>query len=100
MQVSGTIVRAYVVPGTYFSASPEYGFGGTSLDPDIPVPDPHAPNESLVYLAEVATRCLIFIKADNDSIGLLCFIAIGLAEVSTCESTVYEGQHVTKVRAV
>ena len=97
-QVSGTIVRAYVVPGTYYSASLEYGFGATSSDPDTPVPDPSAPNDSQVYLAEMATRCLIFIQADNPAIGLMCFIGIGMAEVSTCDITVYEGQHVTKVR--
>ena len=26
----------------------------------------------------------------------MCFVAIGMAEVSTCEITVYDGQHVNK----
>ena len=26
----------------------------------------------------------------------MCFVAIGMAEVSTCEITVYEGQHIKK----
>ena len=26
----------------------------------------------------------------------MCFMAIGMAEVSTCEITVYEGQHIKK----
>ena len=36
------------------------------------------------------------IEADNPDIGLMCFVAIGMAEVSTCEITVYDGQHVNK----
>ena len=38
----------------------------------------------------------MFIEADNPDIGLMCMIAIGMAEVSTCDMTVKEGQHVKK----
>lgn len=58
--------------------------------------DPCAPNESQGFLTEVATRCCVFIRADSAHIGLMCFIAVGMAEVSTCEVTVSEGQHVTR----
>ena len=44
----------------------------------------------------MATRALIFIEADNPEIGLMCVIPVGMAEVSSCEITVYEGQHVKK----
>ena len=39
---------------------------------------------------------MIFIEADNSDIGLTCVMPVGMAEVSTCEVTVYEGQHVKK----
>ena len=82
--VSGRVVKTRVVDGTYYSETLAAGM------------DPSGPNASQGYIAEVATRGLIFIEADNPDIGLMCFIAIGMAEVSTCDITVYEGQHVTK----
>ncbi|MCK5687082.1 phosphatidylserine decarboxylase family protein, partial [bacterium] len=82
--VSGTIVKAYVIDGSYYSESPAEGY------------DPSGPNESQGYITAVATRALIFIKADNPDIGLMCFMPVGMAEVSTCDITVYEGQHVNK----
>ncbi len=82
--VSGVIKKAYLVEGSYYSETPTEGF------------DPSGPNRSQGYIAEVATRALIFIEADNPKIGLMCFVAIGMAEVSTCDITVYEGQSVTK----
>ena len=82
--VSGVIKKAYVIDGTYYSETPAEGF------------DPSGPNESQGYITEVATRALIFIEADNPNIGLMCFMPVGMAEVSTCDITVYEGQHVQK----
>ena len=82
--VSGKIVKSYVIDGTYYSEAQSAGF------------DDCAPNGSQGYITEVATRGLIFIQADNADIGLMCFIAVGMAEVSTCQITVYEGQHVMK----
>ena len=38
----------------------------------------------------------MFFEADNKDIGLVCFLGIGMTEVSTCEITVKEGQHVKK----
>ena len=48
------------------------------------------------YISEIATRGLIFIEADNPDIGLMAFLAIGIAEVSTCDIRVYEGQRIKK----
>lgn len=48
------------------------------------------------YLAAMATRALIFIEADNEDIGLMCVVPIGMVEVSTCEITVREGDRVKK----
>jgi len=82
--VSGTVIKAYVKDGTYYSEAPSEGF------------DPAGPNDSQGYITEVATRALIFIEADNKDIGLMCVLPVGMAEVSTCQVTVYEGQHVMK----
>ncbi|KAK5126002.1 hypothetical protein LTR85_011357 [Meristemomyces frigidus] len=87
--VSGKIVGARVVPGTLYSENIYQGFWTDT-------PDPAAPNNSQPYIASVAVRALIFIQADNPDIGLMCFIAIGMAEVSSCEITVAEEQHVKK----
>ena len=82
--VDGTIVKSYVVDGCYYSQA---------LSPG---PDDARPNKSQGYFTEVATRAFIFIEADNPYIGLMCFVAIGMVEVSTCDITVYDGQRVKK----
>ncbi len=88
--VSGTIKKAYVVNGSYYLESMYQGF----KDPDGA--DAAAPNDSQAFLAAVATRALIFIEADNPKIGLMCVMPVGMAEVSSCEITVSEGDHVQK----
>ncbi|KAF7339177.1 Phosphatidylserine decarboxylase [Mycena venus] len=51
---------------------------------------------SLSFITALTTRMLIFIESDNPNIGMMVFIAIGMTEVSTCEATVKEGQHVQR----
>ncbi len=82
--VSGTVVKAYVKDGTYYAEASSHGF------------DPAGPNDSQAYITEVATRAIIFIEADQPHIGLVCVLAVGMAEVSTCQITAYEGQRVSK----
>ncbi len=82
--VNGKIVKAYIESGSYYSMAQSQGF--TDL----------GTVNSQGYLSQVATRGLVFIKADNPYIGLMCFVAIGMAEVSTVEIKVYEGQKVKK----
>lgn len=82
--VSGTVLKTKIVDGTYYSETPPEGF------------DSAAPNDSQGYISEVATRALIFIEADNTQIGLMCIVFIGMAEVSSCDIRVFEGQKVTK----
>jgi phosphatidylserine decarboxylase len=82
--VNGTIRKAYVKDGTYYAEASSHGF------------DPAGPNDSQAYITEIATRALIFIEADSPDIGLMCVLAVGMAEVSTCEITVYEGERVRK----
>jgi phosphatidylserine decarboxylase len=87
--VNGTVVKAYVHDGSYYSEALINSFASGD-------PDEGGPNVSQGYLTEVATRAMIFIQADNPAIGLMCVMPVGMAEVSTCQITVYEGQSVKK----
>ena len=82
--VSGRIVKTRLIDGSYFAAAQAAGF------------DPASPNESQGYITHTAARALIFIEADNPQIGLMALLFVGMAEVSSTEITVYEGQHVNK----
>ena len=82
--VSGKVIKTKNIDGTYYSETPTEGY------------DPAAPNDSQGYIAEVAARGLIFIKAHNPKIGIICIVFIGMAEVSSCDIRVYEGQNVKK----
>jgi phosphatidylserine decarboxylase len=111
--VNGKIVRTVMVPGTYYAESPTMGFqskvidtSGTTVDAKEsgtkigddgkPVPDPAGPNNSQAFITSTAARALIYIQADNRYIGLMCFMAVGMAEVSTNQITVQPGQVVKK----
>ncbi|HWK16346.1 MAG TPA: phosphatidylserine decarboxylase family protein [Solirubrobacteraceae bacterium] len=84
--VSGTIVRAFVKGGTYYSEA------------DVEGEDPAGPNNSQGYLTHLATRALFFIAADDRRIGLMCFMPVGMAEVSSCviDPGIAPGSHVIK----
>jgi len=82
--VGGRIVKAYLRDGTYYAEALEEGL------------DPAGPNESQAYLTHLATRAIIFIEADDPDIGLMCFLAVGMAEVSSCDISVYGGQYLAK----
>lgn len=88
--VSGTIKKAYLVDGSYFSEPLFEDF--TDEHPA----DSNGEVTSQEYISVVAARAIIFIEADNPKIGLMCFMGIGMTEVSTCDITVKEGQHVKK----
>ena len=90
--VSGTIKKAWVQDGTYFSEPLFEGRGDHEKD-EI---DAGGISVGQGYLSALATRAIIFIEADNPAIGLMAFIGIGMDEVSTCDITVKEGQHVKK----
>jgi len=88
--VSGTISKAWVANGSYYLENYYEGFA------DPAGADPSAPNDSQPFLSSIATRAIILIEADNPNIGLMAIVAIGMAEVSSCEITVNPGQHVNK----
>lgn len=82
--VSGRIVKTRLIDGSYYAQTPAVGF------------DPAGPNESQGYITQVASRGLVFIQADNPKIGLMAVLFVGMAEVSSNDITVYEGQRVNK----
>jgi phosphatidylserine decarboxylase len=82
--VAGKIKKAYIVPGTYYSEAQSEGY------------DEAGPNNSQGYITQVATRGIIFIESPDPVIGLMCFIAVGMSEVSTCKITVSVDQEVRK----
>ncbi|KAH9476873.1 L-tryptophan decarboxylase [Psilocybe cubensis] len=90
--VNGTIVKIINVPGTYFAQAPST-IGDPIPDNDY---DPPPYLKSLVYFSNIAARQIMFIEADNKEIGLIFLVFIGMTEISTCEATVSEGQHVNR----
>lgn len=82
--IDGTIVAIKNIEGTYYSEAASEGF------------DPAGPNNSQAYLAQVASRALIFIESGDPTLGMVCVMPIGMAEVSSCLITVEVGQTVTK----
>lgn len=92
--VSGKVVCIRLIPGSYYSENLYQGFTHDLDGHDGP--DPNAPDNSQPYISAVATRGIIFIQADNPVIGLMAMVFIGMAEVSSCEFVVKEGDHLTK----
>ena len=87
--VDGVIKKAFVVNGCYYLENLSEGL----YSPD---PDPSAPNASQPFITSVATRAVIFIEANDPGISLMAFVAVGMAEVSSCEITVSAGDYVAK----
>jgi phosphatidylserine decarboxylase len=84
--VAGTIVRAFVKDGTYYSEADSEGSAAVE------------PTNSQGYLAHVATRAIILIEADDPAIGLVAFVPVGMVEVSSCviAPEITPGHHVGK----
>ncbi|KAI6153066.1 phosphatidylserine decarboxylase-like protein [Pisolithus tinctorius] len=82
--VDGVVRKTRLIPGTYYAAR---------LDNDR---DPDIVSRSQDFVTAIAARALIFIESDNPMIGLMCFVAVGLGEVSTCEIMVKEGDRLKK----
>lgn len=82
--VNGTIVDKETIDGTYYSQCNAIKH------------DPASPNMSQAYLAQVAARGVLYIQADNPHIGLMAFVAVGMAEISSIDITVKTGDRVKK----
>lgn len=97
--VSGTVKKAYVVDGTYFSEPLFEDFQSSAVEGDKKgrgYTDSNGECTSQEYISAVATRGIMFIESDNKKIGLMAVLAVGMTEVSTCEITVKEGDKVKK----
>ncbi|MCC8395482.1 phosphatidylserine decarboxylase family protein [Paraburkholderia sp. MMS20-SJTR3] len=82
--VSGTIVRAYGVDGSYYSSADSEG------------EDPSGLNDSQGYITALAARAVIVIEADDPALGQLACVFVGMADVSSCMIEALPGQHVRK----
>jgi phosphatidylserine decarboxylase len=84
--VAGTIVRAFVQPGLYFSETVSKHW------------DALQPPDSQSYMSHIAARAVVIIDADDPVIGLVAFVAIGIGEVSSTliGQNISPGHHVAK----
>lgn len=82
--VAGTVVDAYVVPGTYYADAPSEGL------------DPAGPNNSQGFLSAVATRAVVMIDTGHPKLGMVGLVFIGMAEISSNVITVEVGQKLGK----
>lgn len=82
--VDGIIEDCYVVEDGFYTEARSMGY------------DNEGDNQSQGYLTETQTRALYFIRADNQYIGLMCVIAVGMGDVSSCEIFTQKGQRVKK----
>jgi phosphatidylserine decarboxylase len=70
--VTGTVKKAYVIEGLYFSQATSEG------------QDPTDQDHSEGYITNVQTRAIFFIEADDPAIGLVCVMPVGMVEISSC----------------
>jgi len=70
--ISGTIVDAYLVDGTYYS------------DADVQAMEQVGPLASQGYMSEVAARAVVIIRSENTTLGTVACIFVGMAEISSC----------------
>jgi len=70
--ISGTIVDAYLVDGSYYS------------DADVQAMEPVGPLASQGYMSSVAARAVIIIQSDDLELGTVACIFVGMAEISSC----------------
>ncbi|RAK72176.1 phosphatidylserine decarboxylase family protein [Aspergillus fijiensis CBS 313.89] len=94
--VTGTVVNVLNLKGTYFAADPAKGFENVDPATKASCPDRQAPDLSLTMISSTATRTAVLIQADNPALGTVGFLAIGMADVSSCVATVTVGDRVVK----
>ncbi|KAK3503288.1 Phophatidylserine decarboxylase-domain-containing protein [Neurospora crassa] len=94
--VSGLVEKVRKIHGTYFAGCPGLASREDLHDREERKLDPSAPDRSQKYLCQVGTRALVYIRARDRRLGTVVFVAVGMAEVSSCEVTVKEGDMVEK----
>jgi phosphatidylserine decarboxylase len=91
--VAGTIKKIYNTVNQQPFNSTYY----SEMLPTDPLKEDDAgPNESQGYISNVAARGIIEISADNETIGDMCVVPIGMAECATCDITVHAKETVSK----
>ncbi|KAJ2916703.1 hypothetical protein MD484_g3688, partial [Candolleomyces efflorescens] len=87
--VDGVVQKITLIPGTPFVQSP------TTFVEKLDLADnPYL--RSQAFITSLTTRMLIFIESSNPAVGMMCFVAVGMLEVSTCEATVSVGERVSR----
>ena len=82
--VDGKITCAYRQDGAYYAEALSMGY------------DPTANTYSQRYLTHVDTRVIIHIDTENPKIGKVIFVAVGMAEISSCQLSVANTNRVKK----
>ena len=82
--VDGRVVDARIEQGLHYWMAPSASLSGAGA------------YGSQAYLAQLSTRAIIFIEADDPAIGLMGVLPVGMFECSTCELTIMPGQPVRK----
>ncbi|KAI9459780.1 phosphatidylserine decarboxylase-domain-containing protein [Boletus coccyginus] len=90
--ITGNIVASKLLEGGYYAVLPDDG--APPYDPDLEPGDPHgALIRSQPWLSVSSTRAVYIIQPTDSDLHLkwVAFIAIGMAEVSTCDITKASG---------
>ena len=82
--ISGMVTRIELVHGLTFSETETEGF------------DPNGVRKSVGYEAHVNTRLLMMIDSGDSALGTVCYVPIGMGQVSSIRMTVVEGQYINK----
>ncbi|MBI2241531.1 MAG: phosphatidylserine decarboxylase family protein [Magnetospirillum gryphiswaldense] len=82
--VDGTVVDAYLVPGTYYADAPSEGL------------DPAGPNNSQGFITSVAARAVMVVDTGDKILGKVAMIFVGMAEISSCVFSVKVGDQLKK----
>lgn len=89
--VSGTIEKIQQREGRYYVES---RFLDPAEEQEQPCSSTFVPPPG--HVTEVAARAIVYIRADNPAVGLMCAMFLGSVEESSCEVFAQEGQHVAK----
>ncbi|KZP29087.1 phosphatidylserine decarboxylase [Athelia psychrophila] len=95
----GTVYQAFLSPLDYHrwhapidgTIEKIVNIDGSCYPPDSPYNASIPPQP---FLAAASSRALIYIRADNPAVGLMCFVGVGIAAASACDVSVKETQHV------
>jgi phosphatidylserine decarboxylase len=82
--IAGTVRKAQIVDGLMFSDAESAGFDNTGG------------TYSQGYESSVNTRGLVFIESEDENIGMVCVMPIGITEISSVTISVKQGQKVKK----